>query len=360
VRVVYVTAGNGPFGCTGSGSSEECTTASNVVYWGESIFKLPAATSTSMGTPNDFFAPNTENYTKMYPAGDSNPAMYQTEELSRLDLDFGTAGAVIIPHTGLPAFAITANKSGWIYNMPAGTTSLGKFQTDDAGLTNQTVTTQPPFQGSRDPYPGQSNPPCEVTNDTTYSGACDEIHELAWFNDLLFVWPVNEAVEVFKGSFSNSNNTYSFPTTPTYDPCKTANNCSGVTHPPFPAANVNSEGPGMALAANSPTDPTSITLWGVVPQGNSVGAYLWGTLYAYTVNSDASLTHIWDNVTGHNCSSPPATGFFTPSFTEPTLANGAAYVPAVCVVTNGTPYQKCSAVPSTVIASGVLVYSTCP
>jgi hypothetical protein len=72
-----------------------------------------------------------------------------------------------------------------------------------------------------------------------------------------------------------------------------------------------------------------------------------------------NVTHIWDSGTGHNCSSPPATGWFTTSFTEPTLANGAAYVPTVCAVTDGNQYQTCASAGSAA-ASGVLVFGTCP
>jgi hypothetical protein len=84
-------------------------------------------------------------------------------------------------------------------------------------------------------------------------------------------------------------------------------------------------------------------------------------LYAYTIGSGGTLTHIWDTGTGHNCSSPPATAWFTTSFTEPTLANGAAYVPAVCAVTDGNQYQDCAAAAAaSAAASGVLVFTTCP
>jgi hypothetical protein len=49
-----------------------------------------------------------------------------------------------------------------------------------------------------------------------------------------------------------------------------------------------------------------------------------------------------------------------PPFTEPTLANGAAYVPSVCVG-KGTSasYQNCGQVPAADIASGILVFSAC-
>ncbi len=360
---VYIGAGNGPFACTGSGTSLQCTNPSNVSYWGQSAAKLPAATSgasPSMGVPGDFFAPYVQRYTTNMTTGDSSPASYQTEELSRMDLDFATSGIVLIPHgSGVNIFSVTSDKSGYLYTMPAGSNSMGLFHTGDAGLTGGTVNTQTPFQASRLPTTANQTV-CPINNSSTgkfSSTPCDEIHELAWFNDLMFVWPVNESVEVFQGSLTNSNNTYSFGTTPVYDPCLTSGNCTGTT-PPFPPSNQNSEGPGMALAADSSNDAT---LWAIVPQHNSAGATTAGTLYAYTVNSNGSLTHIWDNVTGHNCSSPPATGWLVPSFTEPTLANGAVYVPTYCSVTNGGHYATCSAAASAGgVASGIIVFTTCP
>jgi hypothetical protein len=63
-----------------------------------------------------------------------------------------------------------------------------------------------------------------------------------------------------------------------------------------------------------------------------------------------------------NCNqNSKADGWLATAFTEPTLANGAAYVPAACVVT-GTPstYQNCLQVPNANIASGILVFSSCP
>lgn len=356
---VYLASGNGPFACGGSGTSLECTNASNVDYWGESAIKFPAANASSPMTPADFYAPYVQRYTTNKVNGDPSPASYQTEELSRLDLDFGASGLVIIPHP--TTFAMTSDKSGYLYVMPAESNSLGTFQTGDHGLTGGTVTTQTPFQLSRLPLTTNYTTVCPVNTDSptwTYSGpSCDEVHELAFWNDLLFVWPINESVEVFQGTYSSTS--YSFGTSPAFDPCLTSGNCTGSA-PAFPRSNPNSEGGVMALASDSSGDAT---LWGLVPRQNtaSPASYVWGWLYAYTVGSGGTLTHIWDSGSGHNCSSPPATGWFTTSFTEPTLANGAAYVPAVCAVKGTTTqYSNCSSVPSANIASGVLVFSTCP
>jgi hypothetical protein len=61
-----------------------------------------------------------------------------------------------------------------------------------------------------------------------------------------------------------------------------------------------------------------------------------------------------------NCGNTSANGWLATAFTEPTLANGAAYVPSVCVVTGtSNTYQNCGQVPATKIASGILVFSAC-
>ena len=63
----------------------------------------------------------------------------------------------------------------------------------------------------------------------------------------------------------------------------------------------------------------------------------------------------------NNCASPPADGWIATAFTEPTLANGVAYVPSLCVVKGtSTQYKNCVSVPSAHIASGVLAFSACP
>lgn len=356
---VYLASGNGAFACTTTATS--CTAASGangVSYWGESAMKFPSATASNPMKPVDFFAPYPQRYTTNKTGGDPFPATYQTEELSRMDLDFGSSGVVIIPHT--TAFAMNADKSGYLYVMPAEANSLGLFQGGDSGLTGGTVTTQLPFQISRYPY-GTNQGACPINTDSpdwTYTTtSCDEVHELAFWadNDLLFVWPVNESVEVFQGSYSSTS--YSFGTGPAFDPCLTAGNCTGEA-PLFPRSQPNSEGGVMALAVDG---SDAGTLWGRVPRQNAATppSYVWGWLYAYSIATDGTLTHIWDSGTGHNCSSPPATGWFTTSFTEPTLANGAAYVPSLCAVTDGNQYQYCGAVPTGAVASGILVFGTC-
>ena len=152
--------------------------------------------------------------------------------------------------------------------------------------------------------------------------------------------------------------------------------------PKIPQPTKNSSGGGFALAANNHT-PAAATLWAVLPQSNFSTMHSstnWGQLFAYTVNSDASVSWIWDTVhgdgtgsgSGHGfCASPPAKGWYLPSFTEPTLAEWgtpgsttyAAYVPTNCVITDSNPYASCqdaSHAQDTGLVSGVLVFTTCP
>jgi hypothetical protein len=121
--------------------------------------KFPAANASNPVAPADFYAPYVESYTALKSGLDSSPAAYETEELSRMDLDFGSSGVVIIPHT--TTFAMTSDKSGYLYVMPAESSSLGQFQKLDAGLTGGTVTTQLPFHASRLPSSGDETPPAK-------------------------------------------------------------------------------------------------------------------------------------------------------------------------------------------------------
>ncbi|MGA2590580.1 MAG: hypothetical protein ABSH32_11730 [Bryobacteraceae bacterium] len=193
---------------------------------------------------------------------------------------------------------------------------------------------------------------------------------MAFWNDLLVVWPINESVEVYKGTFATSPTTsYTFPVSgttgngiPTFDPCLTSGNCGQFLN--FPPANVHSAGgTPMAIAANG---TTAATLWGIVPQPNlatSPTSYIWGTLYAYQISTTSpQLTYEWDSYNHQHCSSAPATGWYATSFTEPTLANGAAYVPTVCTIKNGNTYSNCPTAGGVTgaIESGIIVFSTCP
>jgi hypothetical protein len=200
-------------------------------------------------------------------------------------------------------------------------------------------------------------------NWTNNGKSCDEIHEIAFTNNLAIIWPFNESVEMFQGSLTSGGGgyQYKFGTTPAFNPCNLSGSlpaeCTG-THPQFPGGGQGGALGAMAIAST----PGGATLWAITPEPGEVG---WGWLYAYSINaSPPSLTYWWDSGTGlSNCnSSPPANGWLATSFTEPTLANGAVYVPTSCVLTNGQgPYVNCLTAQknTTDIASGILVFSTC-
>ena len=198
----------------------------------------------------------------------------------------------------------------------------------------------------------------------TISCACDEIHEIAFISNLAIVWPYNESVEMFQGALTSGggNYQYKFNTTPAFNPCNLStpplpSNCTGA-HPQFPGAGTGAALGAMAVAST----PGASTLWAITPEP---GQATWGWLYAYSINpATPSLNYWWDSGTGmNNCPShPSASGWGATAFTEPTLANGAVYVPASCVVTNGAgPYVNCLTAQSqtTNIASGILVFSSC-
>jgi len=435
---VYIASGNGAFACTGSGPS--CTISSPVDYWGETSMQFPAGNSTTLSpmSPQDFFTPNTLRYTCPYgttcsanmpngtggfvtdPLVTTSYTTYQSEELSRLDLDLGVGGNVILPHSvpgvsTLP-FSMTSDKSSYLYVMPPAvgetgltTGGLGQFQANDAGLNGSglTYTTQTPFQINREPASGY--PVCEtVTSHGRVTGSCDEVHELAWFStfkpadssfhDLLVVWPAGESVEDFAGAMSSPYASFSFGTSPQFDPCPlpfTSTNCAvGVSNPdpPFPLSSSESAGAPMAVALNiSNTSPSSnaATLWAVVPQtyplGTAQGTV--GALYGYKIVADptnssfgslgaAPIWH-WNPQldTGTQCANVPSgiTAWFPPAFTEPTLADnqqngtssaGAVYVPTACVINDGNQsiYKSCANAQfdhGATLLSGVLTFATC-
>jgi hypothetical protein len=377
---VYAASGNGPFACS-SPYESQCLTPGNVVYWGESVMKFPAANLSNPAKPADFYTPNKQRYTARS-NGDLDPSDYQTGELSRLDLDFGSTPPVIIPLSGAPEFAMVGDKSGYMYVVPAEangsglSVSMGNFSTNDANLMTDAVSTQYPFPASQLPqYPNTGNPVCPLNSDgapwTNNNTSCDEIHEIAFLDNLAFVWPLNESVEAFAGAATPGTGTYNyqFNTTAVINPCPAPftslpSQCTGVGGPlQFPGAGTGGSVGAMAIASESTDDGPIATLWAITPEP---GEGVWGWLFAYGIDSTVgsqSLTYLWDSGTGlKNCSSsPPADGWLATSFTEPTLANGAAYVPSVCVVTGtSTQYVNCSKVPSAHIASGILVFSTCP
>jgi hypothetical protein len=144
---------------------------------------------------------------------------------------------------------------------------------------------------------------------------------------------------------------------------------------PFLASAGNSKGGLLAMAGDmstetdSCTSPPCATVWAIAPQPSSVsGGSALGALFGYSITfGSVSLSNIYywitntDNST--HCSSPPIAAWFPPAFAEPTLANGAVYVPTLCAVTGDTgTYGSCtdfSTNDSSKLKSGMLQFGPC-
>jgi hypothetical protein len=476
---VYVASGNGAFACTGSGTTQQCTSASAIPYFGESAIQFPAGvypnvqsgtylsglsssgsgyceldftsspplpqiagialvqvpasqnaqltiyqgganyttapsaattkpstiqgyppatsctgtvtistqlTSTVALSPQDFYTPYANRYQGLFPGYDGNASSFlMAQELSRLDLDFGVCGPVVMPHAGVIPFLMTCDKTSILYVMPMPEitgVSLGQFQVQDVGLTNGSgsgstwYATEWPFKITRSATACEKVDQNGASNGIISGTPCHEVHSIPWFNDLAVVWPTSEQVELFQGTLTSAPHlgggtltSYSFGNTgPAFDPCQVLpSNCTG-NPPPFPAASGNSKGGLMAIAASNQAPPA--TLWAVVPQLNQQSGQPLGSLFAYQITfqnppTPASLTNFYSWTSGAKAcknDTAPLNAWFTPAFTEPTLANGAVYVPTLCGVTATDPnyptYNGCGDVPAPV--SGILVFSTCP
>jgi hypothetical protein len=364
--------------------------------------QFPSAANANPTVPQDFYAPNANLYAVLPGSLDTGtPASSQTQELSRVDQDFGTGRVVIIAQPGSVNFISTADKAGFLYLTPpprgeGNTNGLGQFQTGDTGLIGNSglsFTTQLPTLISRNPSTGTRV--CTSVNQYGKLGgtSCDEIHELAYNNNLLLVWPSNETVEMFPGTFTagsgSSPTMYTFGAK--YDPCPGAVQCTG-----FPQADPASAGGAMAIAADNGANPPAASLWSIVPQPNPAGGTSptsVGTLYAHEICTTGDAGRSRDcTATPANlvslfsfnplppqkslpCSSSTSiTGWYATSFTEPSVAEiqtsgsslGAVYVPMVCGRTDtfaNTNYSTCNQLkppgaPAPV--SGVAVFTTCP
>jgi hypothetical protein len=388
---VLLACSNGAFACSTTQNQTGCLSASGVKYWGQSAIELPEGNDASPTVPQDFYAPYQQLYTcttsGCTPSWDTGtPSTYQTQELSRLDQDFGTSGMTVLAQSNGVNFLVTADKAGFVYLMPppfieTSGSSLGLFQRGDAGLMGTSYQTEAPFRASR--LPDSTNPPvvCPVVNVNgllTSTNGCDEIHEIAYdaHDNLIFIWPSNETVMAYKGTFTvGTPTTYNFYQQGTTNPLR-IDPCSGATHcTNFPAADINSAGGAMSLATDGATTTSTCTtlpcieLFSIVPKANSQSALV-GRLYAYNVASSGTLTYLYSNpATVSACTGGPTVkSWLTTSFTQPTLADnstqtttyGAVYVPTVCSITNTTDYSGCQAAPSSAVQNGILVFTNCP
>ncbi len=351
---VYFTAGNGPFDCTGSTS---CTDPTQVLNWGESAIQLPPGSNTSPMAPSDFYTPWTNNY-----SNDSGPS-YQYQALNRYDLDFSTPGVVLFDakfsDSSTKTFSVTADKTGYVYAMPLNTGSIGmgRFRSGDSWLTSGVNQTQAPFRATRAAI---SSTNCPSAVGSTYPGyfnntSCDEIHELAWWKDLLFSWPWNEAPQVYKGTPLLSGSTYTYSFSSFYNPCTgtTGIGTSPCSNTNFPV--VGYPGGIMALAADSTGSTPKASLWAITTaQGkDDQTKHTTGTLYSYTVSTTGTaLTKLFNGLSTGYCSGAPSPlpliGWTVSPFAEPTLAHGKVYVPVYYAQTAGP-----------VTISGILVFGKC-
>ena len=198
---VYFTTGNGSFDCSSRTSScGGSPGAPGLLNYSEAVVEFQPASI----KPYDFFAPfvnRVASDTGPYPA-----AAYQPQALNRYDLDFGTAGVVLVNtsmNSGTQTWVVSADKSGFGYVMPTSNTTssipsggLGQFRSGEAGLTSGSYTTQLPFQISR----SSAGCPTQLDSDHfTAAGTCDQIMGLAFWNNFLFAWPVSEPVVAYHG-----------------------------------------------------------------------------------------------------------------------------------------------------------------
>jgi hypothetical protein len=203
---------------------------------------------------------------------------------------------------------------------------------------------------------------------TNNNVACDEIHEIAFFNNLAFVWPLNESVEAFQGTATPGTGTYQyqFDTTAVINPCHAPftglpTKCTGV-HPQFPGANAGGMVGAMAIASAPGPDPTG-TLWAIAPEPGEGG---WGWFYAYAIDStlgSQNLTYLWGSGTGlANCSSSPPCERMARHRLHRAHTRERRGLRDIRLLVTGTStqYKNCLKVPSGNIASGILVFSTCP
>jgi hypothetical protein len=175
---------------------------------------------------------------------------------------------------------------------------------------------------------------------------------LAFWNNLLFAWPVNEPVVAFQGvatagapSVSNPDN-YQFSIR--LDPCPGPAACSSYPIADYPGGN-------MAIATDA---AGHASLWASGRMLN--GATPVGELFGYAINQSATtgtglLTPIFNSAKAAYCSSMTGSlesGAWVPSsFAQPTLAHGHVAVPT----------SKARDKSGTPIPGGlVLVFGACP
>lgn len=186
------------------------------------------------------------------------PANYSA--LNNNDLDFSSSGPLLMPGTNL---FVTGGKDGVIYlfNSNSLSTPVQSFQA--TGVST-----------------------CPYTGD-----GCDQIHDLAFWNNLLYIWGSNDNLRVY----SFNPGTGQFATTPA-----SQNTVYKTGYAPA----------SLAVSADSTQAGTGI-LWAVTP--NSI-------LHAFNASNVAS--ELWNSSQNSGRDALPS----FPKFVEPTVANGRVYV----------------------------------
>lgn len=190
------------------------------------------------------------------------PANYST--LNNNDLDFSSSGPINIPGTNL---FITGGKDGVIYlfNSSNLSTPVQSFQAT-GGAT------------------------CSYSMD-----GCDQIHDLAFWNNTLYVWGSNDVIR----AYAYSPSTGKFNTSP-----GSQNTVKTGYHPA-----------SLTVSGNGTAAGTGI-VWAIAPDSSSTGV----TFHAYNAANVGS--ELWNSNQNAGRDALPS----YPKFTESTVANGRVYV----------------------------------
>lgn len=186
------------------------------------------------------------------------PADYA--QLNNDDLDFSSSGPLVIPGNNL---LVTGGKEGIIYLFGSGNLSM-------------------PLQS----FQGTGTSPCNLS---AFDG-CNQIHDLAFWNNTLYVWGGFDVLRAY--TFSPSTNR--FDTTPV---------SKGTIA-------TQQESASFAISANGNASGTGI-VWAVLPN-SSVHAF----------NAANVASELWNS--NQNASRDALPSY--PKFTDPTVANGRLYV----------------------------------
>ncbi len=189
--------------------------------------------------------------------GSYPPADYAA--LNTDDLDFSSSGPLVIPGRNL---LVTGGKQGimYLFNSSNLSTPLQSFQ-------------------------ATGNSACNLSFD-----GCNQIHDLAFWNNTLYVWGGYDVLRAY--AFS--------PSTNQFNPTPTSKNSISTQKPPA----------SFAVSANGSAPGTGV-LWAVLPDSS---------VHAFDASNVAS--ELWNSNQDSSRDGLPS----YPKFTEPTVANGRVYV----------------------------------